>query len=408
METLVADQCLVDSFTRSALSSTLFTHFSYHVTPRLTWVDRPDHPWRTVISPLAMKSTCLLLSVLSLSAAHLSVTSPNDSSSNNLQTISGRLRDSSVHILNRKIGIEVAGYSSATDNAPRNLIDIMATALVLCYGEMMIPNSTDWSLHLHACRTLIRTFNWSKQPGEHSDAIDFVVKEVADIEVFRNMGAFASDPAVMTITNTLQAEIPFDNYFKAFVCVFREITSEERHRQNLFRNGHFIPSTDMSIWLDKAKHAYARASADTSWLSTVHVNGSREYMEATIRAVYHAICIYSHQALSTNPENGVQMERSISLLAHEVEFLTSGPAHMFSHDIFVPLFILGTVCWGNQSRQDQVEGQFRRLLSSTGIWCNSTALQFLKGFWATSNLQYLNWIQYARENEEQNGPFFVF
>ncbi|CAG7945373.1 unnamed protein product [Penicillium salamii] len=411
IEDPATDHCLVDGYTWTTLSDTLLIHFSCHVAPRLTWVDRPDHPWRTVISPLASQNNCLRLSVLSLAAAHLAVTSPTGSASDNVQVLSRRLRDSSVHILNRKIGLELAGYSSATENPLHNLIEIMATALVLCYGEMMIPNSTDWGIHLYACRTLIRRSIWSTQPEKHSprkhsDAIDFVVKEVADIEVFRNMGAFASDQ--IFIANTLHPETTLDGYFKTFMGVFREITSEERRRQHLRRIGQRVPTIDMAIWLTKASDAYTRAYSDTAWLSTIHEDDSRRYMEATIRAVYHAVCIYSHQALASDFGNGAQIERSVSLLELEIEFLTTGSAHMFSHDIFVPLFILGTECWGNQTKQDQIEWQFRKLLSSTGIWCNSTALQFLRGFWATSGLQYVNWIQYARENEQHNGPFLVF
>lgn len=403
----LTDRCLVDSYTWSTCSSTLFTHFSCHVTPRLTWVDRPDHPWRTVISPLAKRSTCLRLSVLSLAAAHLSVTSPT--SPIKARTISRCLRDSSVRILNQKISLELAGSSLNTDSLSRqlNVIEIMTTTLVLCYGEMMIPDSTDWNLHLHACRTLIETYRWRDKPGLHANAIDFVLKEVADIEVFRNMGAFSKGQ--IFVTDTLRPKSSLDSYFKTFMGVFREITSEERSRQNLLQEGQTLPTVDMAVWLNKAQHAYTRASMDTAWLSTIHENSTRERMEATIRAVYHAICIYSHQALASSDEKNEQIEKSISLLEEEIEFLTAGSAHMFSHDIFVPLFILGTELWGNRLKQDTVERLFTNLLWSTGIWCNSTALQFLKRFWATPGLHaYKTWIQFARENEEQNGPFLVF
>lgn len=283
----------------------------------------------------------------------------------------------------------------------------MATTLVLCYGEMMIPNSTDWKLHLHACGTLIKRYSWCGKPGKQSDAIDFIVKEVADIEVFRNMGAFARDQVF--IADIIRPQTSLDSYFKTFMGLFREITSEERIRQNLLKGGRSLPMTDMAIWLDKAKNAYMRASTDTAWLSTIHEDISRQRMEATIRAVYHAVCIYSHQALAADLESRTRIESSITSLEDEIEFLTTGSAHMFSHDIFVPLFILGTECWEDKAKQERVEAQFMDLLSSTGIWCNSTALQFLKCYWKSTEFHVTrNWIQYARETEEQNGPFLVF
>ena len=405
----VADRCLLDGYTWTILSGTLFTHFNNQVTPRLTWVDRPDHPWRTVISPLAKDNTCLRLSVLSLAAAHLSVTSPSSLIADKARAINRRLRDSSLHILNRKIGLELAGYSSAIHHAYQQskLIEIMATTLVLCYEEMMVPNSTDWNLHLRACRTLIERYRWCNMPGEQSDVIDFVVKEVADIEVLRNIGAFTKDQVFMA--DTLRPQSSLENYFKTFMGVFREITTEERRRQALVKKGQPLPVVDMAVWLTKAEYAYTRASVDTAWLFTTHEDGTRKRMESTIRAVYYAICIYSHQALAPNGDTKEEIEKSISFLENEIKFLTAGSAHMFSHDIFVPLFILGTECWGDKSKQDEVEKQFVHLLSSTGIWCNSTALHFLKCFWATPEFHGTGkWIQYARENEKHNGPFLVF
>jgi hypothetical protein len=405
----VADRRLIDGHTWNVLASTLFAHFNNHVTPRLTWVDRPDHPWRTVISPLVKDNSCLRLSVLSLAAAHLSVTSPSSPIAEKARAINHRLRDLSLHILNRKIGLEIAGYTSKlTAHCQHSkLIEIMASTLLLCYGEMMVPNSTDWNLHLHACQILIERYNWINISGEQSDVIEFVIKEVADIEVFRNMGAFTQDRIFHT--DTLRPRSIPNNDFRTFMDVFSEVTTEERRRHNLVKIGQPLPLIDMAFWLTKAKYAYTRASVDTSKLFTAQEEDAQKRMEATIRAVYYAICIYVYQALAPNRDTKEEIERYVSFLEREIKFLTTGSAHMFSHDIFVPLFLLGTECWGDKSRQDEIEKQFLQLLSSTGIWCNSTALDFLKCFWTTSAIQGTGkWIEYARENEAHIGPFLVF
>lgn len=141
------DRSLVDSYTSTILSRNLFTHFNIKVAPRLTWVDRPDHPWRKVIAPLAQRSGCLGLSILSVAAAHLSFTSSDiPSTTATTQSINHRLRDASLHRLNQKINTELANAHSTTDHLSRDstLIEILATTLVLCYGEMLIPHSTDW------------------------------------------------------------------------------------------------------------------------------------------------------------------------------------------------------------------------------------------------------------------------
>lgn len=411
------DRPLVDSYTSAILSRSLFTHFNIKVAPRLTWVDRPDHPWRKVITPLAQRSRCLGLSILSVAAAHLSFTSSNVlPTGNTTQSINHRLRDASLHSLNQKINTELVNYHHSTTDKPSRdstLIAILATTLVLCYGEMLIPGSTDWNLHLHACRVLIERYTWRNRHNERPNpAIDFIIREVADIEVFRNIGAFSIEQPF--IADTLRPHSLLDDYFHTFTGVFREITAEERRRHNLYQNGGECQSQyplpiHMAPWRAKVELAHARASADIARLITTHGANTQKWMDSIVRAVYHASLIYAYQALAPITEATAEMGTSLPALLAEIEFLTAGPVHSFSHDIFVPLFIAGTECWADEGRQLDVEKTFRELLAAMGIWCNFTALRFLKAFWARREYHRVGgWIPYARENEGDNGPFLVF
>jgi hypothetical protein len=329
-------------------------------------------------------------------------------------------------MLNQKINTELANYHSTTDHLSRDstLIEILATTLVLCYGEMLIPHSTDWNLHLHACRVLIERYTWRNRHNKSPNAaIDFIIREVADIEVFRNIGAFSIEQPFITDSLHPQSTL-LDDYFHTFTGVFREITAEERRRYTLFQNATKSstgnqsqshspppPPIDMAPWRAKVDLAHARASADTTRLITTHGSNTQKWMDAIIRAVYHASLIYAYQCLAPITEATAEIGTSLPILLAEIEFLTAGPVHSFSHDIFVPLFIAGTECWDDPVRQDAVEKRFRELLAAMGIWCNFTALRFLKAFWGTGRGEYHRvggWIPYARENEGDNGPFLVF
>lgn len=420
------DRPLVDGYTSAILSRNLFTHFNIKVAPRLTWVDRPDHPWRKVIAPLGQRSRCLGLSILSVAAAHLSFTSSNiPSATATPQSINHRLRDASLHTLNQKINTELANYHSTTDHLSRDstLIEILATTLVLCYGEMLIPHSTDWNLHLHACRVLIERYTWRNRHSAHPNAaIDFIIREVADIEVFRNIGAFSIEqPFITDALHPHSKSTLLDDYFHTFTGVFREITAEERRRYALSQKAKAQDESDnqsqplppapidMAPWRAKVDLAHARASADTTRLISTHGTNTQKWMHSIIRAVYHASLIYAYQSLAPLPEATAEIKISLPILLAEIEFLTAGPVHSFSHDIFVPLFIAGTECWGDRDRQGAVEGRFRELLAAMGIWCNFSALRFLKAFWGRGEYHRVGgWIPYARENEGDNGPFLVF
>lgn len=403
-----ADARLLDGFSSITISDTLFSHFNANVAPRLTWIDTPDHPWRKLMYPLAKRCTCLHLSILSVAAAHLSSTSPAMTAES--QAINNRLREASLQTLNNKLRAELARFTSSDE--PSSLVETLATTLVLCYGEMLVPNSTDWHLHLHACRILIERHQWRLRRNNKTPdaATAFLMREVSDIEVFRTFGAFTRDPSS---ASTLPSRTKLDPHFGAFTGLLWDITIEERRRHRYYlQEGKPPVQADMPVWRARLDHAYTRASTDTACLPWAHGAETQKWMDAIVRAVYQSSLIYCYQALASIEEATETIDASrIALLAREIDFVTAGPVHNLSHDIFLPLFILGTEAWSDETRQTEIEKVFLELVSATGLWCNYTALRFLRAFWARGNAQYHGvgkWIQFAREHERDNGSFLVF
>ncbi|KAG8409083.1 hypothetical protein J3459_017786 [Metarhizium acridum] len=88
----------------------------------------------------------------------------------------------------------------------------------------------------------------------------------------------------------------------------------------------------------------------------------------------------------------------------------AGPTDELFHDLFFPLFIAGTESASDPLMRSEIDGLFLESLSRTGVWCNYSALQFLRSFWsATSTLQEpMNWMDFARQNLSVMEPFIVF
>lgn len=402
-----ADRRLIEDYTSVTVSDDLLTYFDISVAPRLTWVDGPDHPWRSLVFPLAQRCPCLRLSILSVAAAHLSFTSPkNQPQSTEIQAMNHRLRDASLRALNDMIRVELdKNDSSNSYHEASSLIGILATTLVLCYGEMLVPNSRDWNLHLRACRALIERHQWRDWHSEPKDAATrFLINEVSDIEVFRTFGAFTREDPLAS----LPSRPIIDSHFGAFTGLLWEITVEERRRYGLSQNGQDLPPINMNIWRAKVEHAYTRASTDTAWLSITHGPDTQKWMDAIVRAVYHATLIYAYQALA--PTSATKAISSpMKHLIQDIDFVTAGSVHILSHDIFLPLFIAGTECWTDATRQTSIEKLYLDLVSTTGLWCNSTAIHFLKAFWNRTEYHGVGkWIAFAREHERYNGPFLIF
>ncbi|KAK1148902.1 hypothetical protein N8T08_007574 [Aspergillus melleus] len=389
------------------LFDNLLNHFQLEVASQLRWLDSSDNPWRHIVWPLARRSNCLRMSILGLAAAHLSVTSAGGDGTGPPALLQANhdLREASLRNLNAKIRAELEGDQVAGGRQDgSSLTEILATMLVLCYGEMLVPYSTDWSLHLRACRAIIDRRNLRNRQKEPQDpAARFLVMEVVDLETFSALTEFTrkESPAA-----TIPSHPLLEGRFWTFTSLLREIIAVERHRYDILQKGSQSPDIDMDAWRDKIEEARAQTSEGTAAM----VQGDEQILrraESMVRAHYYACLIYFYQALAPTLEARPAIDAYIGPLFAEIQFLTVGSTRTFSQNLFFPLFIAGTEYARDEDRQAVIQALFMDLISSTGVWCNHTVLQFLRAFWTRSECQG-TWIQYARENERSLSLFLLF
>ncbi|PYI09845.1 hypothetical protein BO78DRAFT_415401 [Aspergillus sclerotiicarbonarius CBS 121057] len=396
----ITETGLVRSQLSLALCDQLVNHFDSRVAALFTWVDSPDNPWRKIVLPLAQRFTCLRLSILHLAAAHLSATSAGDMSP--IHQVNHHLRESTFRTLNQEIQREIDSRASKTPDH-LSLTRILITAVGLCYAELLTPNSADWNLHLRACRTIMDRHGLRSGQDKPLDFITrFVIKEVGDIEVFGNVFSFSSLDIASTLPMTRSD-------FWTFSRLIHEVTALERQRYGLIENGRQPPHVNMSIWRAKLEQAYSRLSSFEVTSVLTQDETTQTCFRALIHAHYHASIIYTYQALAPPAETMEAVASSLPVLFDEIQRVTRGIRHAFSHDVFFPLFIAGTECWGERHRQETIGGLFLMLLSATGMWCNHRALAFLQDFWSSPESHGTGkWIQYARESANRIAPFLVF
>jgi hypothetical protein len=287
-----------------------------------------------------------------------------------------------------------------------SLVEMLASMLVLCYGELHIPGSTDWKLHLRACHAIIERHHL-RSMREHSEDIiaKFLIKEVIDLETFGNVSAFTVelDPTVMMTWPSV-----FDGHFWDFTSLVNEITVAERSRHAFLIRSDSPVQANMGYWHAKLETAYSRATVLISSFPEDELV-KRKRFRAIIEAHYHACLIYSYQALASQTETVEAVQSSVDLLWHTILSVMTEPGPTFAHDIFFPLFIVGTESQDGRERQNQIETLFLQSIATTGFWCNHAALRFLRLFWEHASDGYQrSWIQFARHNEQEIGTFFVF
>ncbi|KAI9037780.1 uncharacterized protein KD926_000043, partial [Aspergillus affinis] len=230
---------LVNRCSTTVLFDNLLNHFQLEVASQLRWLDSSDNPWRRIVWPLARLSNCLRMSILGLAAAHLSVTSAGGDGTGPLALLQANrdLREASLRNLNTKIHFELDGDQVAgRQQDGSSLTEILATMLVLCYGEMLVPHSTDWSLHLRACRAIIDRRNLRNRQREPQDPVArFLVMEVVDLETFSALTKFTQE---QSLAATIPAPSLLEGHFWTFTSLLREINAVKRRRYDLLQKGY--------------------------------------------------------------------------------------------------------------------------------------------------------------------------
>ncbi|KAK8925572.1 hypothetical protein VCV18_006002 [Metarhizium anisopliae] len=401
---------VVDPFLSTSIFNRLVDHFCTKAVSRLTWIDRPRHPLRTIVHRLLQTSACVQFSVGSLAAAHMSMVldTPHDQSKALFKTYVS-LRDKSMQALSNKLrsGLPTPSHVAPSASTNFTLTEVLASMLVLCYTEALVPGSKAWRLHLRGCRAVIDLQSLEHWFAASTDPIiRFLLKEVSDLEMFTGISMFHQDFAPLP-TSPLQPESTDTGW--AFTKLIHAITALERERHCLRQSNVPPPNVDMSVWCNRAEEARISSLACTDWLNESQ-RSLRESFEAVARAHYFAAIIYSYQAFQTCHEKGAALPGLLQPLLADVRFVMAGPTDELFHDLFFPLFIAGIESASDPLMRAEIDGLFLESLSRTGVWCNYTALQFLRSFWsATSTLQEpMNWMDFARQNLSVMEPFIVF
>ncbi|KAK2616285.1 hypothetical protein QQS21_000719 [Conoideocrella luteorostrata] len=403
------DERIADSFLSASIFQTLIHHFCTKAVSRLTWIDQPSHPWRTIVQGLLQHSACVQLSVSSLAAAHLSMTpSISSEQSSSLFVIYSSLRDRSLRILSAKMRSEMRSSHpiAAKASGEMSATEILASMLALCYTEVFVPGSRDWKVHLRACRTIInlqQLEDWTKTSSD--PVLKFLLKEITDLEILTSTTAFEDDIMPLSAIS-LQSNNPDSGW--AFTSLIHKITTLERKRHFLRQTNGALPPVDMAVWCRRVEEAQTRTMACPRLTSASRSQALRESFQALTRAYYYATLLYSYQAFATADEKAQMVGRLTDNLLEDIKL--AGTTDDLFHDLFFPLFIVGVETISDREQQVFIDKLFVESLSRTGIWCNYPALQFLRSMWASPGnlLEHESWIDFARANVSTLGTFVVF
>lgn len=402
------DASLLNKHLSRSLDENLLQHFFSTVVSHLTWLDDgPCNPWRSLIQPLVNRSNYLRVSISGLAAAHLSATSIDDAQSSFFLQINHRVRNDTLKSLSYRMRLELCANTTTSRKRSLDfaLLEMLACTLILCYSELHIPSSTDWGLHLRACRTMVERCYLRSCREQPQDALSrFLIKEVVDLETFGNLAGFKCSGNISTDVDSGSF---LNTNFWTFTALINEITATGKLHSDCSDIRQSFIEPDMTEWHDKLEAAYHRATGMVT--SLPECDAIQSMFHTIIDAHYYATLVYSYQCLAPHAKHIQRVVEYCDIIWHTIQAVTKSSHPAFIHDVFFPLFIVGTQCQNDRERQSEVEMAFLQSISATGFWCNQTALQMLRLFWKHSDHSgNETWIQFAQRNEAAIGPFVIF
>ena len=424
----------IPRFTEDPIVKQLLHHYDKEVAAVMPWVDGPRNFWRTVIIPLGMESPSLLLAILALAAEHY--TSKMGSTWSKQQGIrSSHYRDKSLKLLAQNLRCEMREGSSTPDQGPPSAM--LATILILCNLEMIRSDSSLWSVHWKAARTITRRWTSPHHQSPAAPARDpicqHLIKEAFGYDVFASSTTFDSDDQIPGSVLTEGDEGVFTEWMR----MIQEVTTAERERYKLKRraaggggggggggSGHFYdparsttpPPMDLATLQPRFEYARERSLHFGKSMDFGSPELHRDF-EILIWIFHFAGLVYSFRALlldtpiptttgsniATDPDTTIR--KLVQSTIHYINQIEVRSA--FQHDFVWPLFIIGTESRDNYELQDFVELRLLEAMTSTGFSNCYPALQFLQRFWGTSRETVEDWLQFARQESARGFTFLV-
>ncbi|KAK5056218.1 hypothetical protein LTR84_012771 [Exophiala bonariae] len=389
----------IPPYVQDPIIQQLLHHYDKEVAAVMPWVDGPQNLWRTVLIPLGMESPSLLLAILALAAEHY--TSKMGSTWAKQHGISSsHYRDRSLRLLAQNLRCEMTEGASTPHQGPPSAM--LATILILCNLEMIRSDSSVWSVHWKAARTITR--RWTAphhSPSLLDPTCHLLIREAFTYDVFASTTTFDGEDLIPPSVLNDHDECAFTEWMRAI----QDVTIAERYLDmNRTGNGPAQPPIEMATLQSKFEYARRRSHE----LETAINFGSPELhhdFKILIDIFHFAGLIYSIRALLDPANVSGSLQQLVQNTIQCINLIEVRSA--FQHDFVWPLFIIGTESRASIELQDFVESRLLEAMTSTGFSNCYPALQFLQRFWSTQPSTTVDWLQFARREAARGLTFLV-
>ncbi|KAG4439437.1 hypothetical protein IFR05_005084 [Cadophora sp. M221] len=384
-----ADVNLALSFPNYATVAQLLDHYDKNIAGLMVWLDSEHNAYRRLVLPLAHRQPALMLSILAISAKHLSASGEIDSG------FSKSACDAAVLAITesvQQVTTRLAeGHDFSTEKDMETAEWMLASMLTLSGYEMMGSNSMNWETHRQAARTLVNALVTADR--RDNELYTFLRNQLSILDVLActtNFDLGITDGVILP--ETARGDVIFGDFLKTIHSVTSK--SREQYQARLIPvegcSSSGITFKDLCNSFEMARGSTLMAAGDFQFDDE---SRKRDFIRM-VEIYHHAGLLYSYRSpqLTDLDPSAVQYskKRLFEILGDFENALTWVPNFPW------PVFILGIESHGDAVMQTFVRAVYRMIIQSVGSSHFETVLQFLKEFWAGQDSE---WSTRAREWE---------
>ncbi|CZR67911.1 uncharacterized protein PAC_17810 [Phialocephala subalpina] len=374
-ETAISGVRLVPDFPNDDVVRQLLGHYDEKIASTLVWLDSEHNAYRCLVLPLAQRQPALMLSILAISAKHLSTTSslessfPESACDAAIQMITAQVQQVTSQLaegrdLSNEISIETAEW-------------MLASMLTLLSYETIGSGSMDWQSHRQAARILVHALGTATR--RDNELYEFLRNQLSIFDVLASTTNFDSSITENAILpNPDLRNVLFSDYLRFIYRVTLQSREKFQDPASTQQGDASTPLTPKTL-RDGFEQARGLTLMAARPLQLSNYSKQRDFVRI-VDIYHHAGLLYSYRCLRFSSSIPGDVEYSRARLLDSLEVLEEIPTWV--QDLPWPVFILGTESYGNKSYQASVRTIYEMIIETMGFNHYDLVLRFLDEFWS--------------------------
>lgn len=356
----------------------------------MVWLDSEENDYRKRVVPLAENQPAIGFAIMAFAAEHGAMTYPYE----NIATIAESARDKCLHLVQTRAQEMTEKLAEGFElNSQSDIADaewMLASILIVNNYENVRCRPKVAEGHRRAARTIVNLFTHSVS-AQGRELFAFLRNQLAIEDVMAATTTFDEYHIKNAITPVPGSECLL---FSKYLTLLHQITLQS---MELTEEPHSAETSEGPLTISMVQSELEQARGATliaaGRLGLVGSTMSRDFVRLV--EIYHnAGLLYAFQCLKCAHEGSFDRTTTCDKLFDQLSGFDD--LNTFVQNLPWPTFIAGTTCRGNKDRQRIILSMFTVIHEATKFDYYMDAVDFLKDFWAGSNIDWRSLIR-ARE-----------